>query len=312
MDWDNLRFFLELSRSGKLVNAARRLDVDHTTVSRRLRTLEKAIGTPLFTREPAGFELTEAGRRLLPHAESMESAWLAIDRATPAADAGLSGPVRIGATEGFGVAVLAPELARFAAGHPHLAIDLLALPRLVNLSRREADIVIALERPSRGPFIVARLTDYTLRLYASAEYLARLPGPIRRDDLPTHPFVGYVDDLLFSKELQSLNELGRPRRFSLRSTSVLAQQQAIASGTGIGVLPAFLADRDPRLKPLLPESANLTRTFWMSMPVEVKHLPRMQAVWQFLRDTATRLQPLLTGRTDDGVRPESGRRAPRY
>lgn len=302
MDWDNLRFFLELSRSGKLVNAARRLSVDHTTVSRRLQALEKEIGTPLFTRGPSGFELTEAGRALLPHAESMESAWLAIDRATPAAGAGLSGPVRIGATEGFGVAVLAPELARFTADHPHLAIDLLALPRLVNLSRREADIVITLERPSRGPFIVTRLTDYTLRLYASTAYLARQPGlvnPSRRDDLPGHPFVGYVDDLLFSKELQSLNELGRPRRFSLRSTSVLAQQQAIAAGTGIGVLPAFLADRDPRLVPLLPESANLTRTFWMSMPVEVKHLPRMQAVWQFLRETVGRLRPLLTGQIAD-------------
>ncbi|VTU26861.1 HTH-type transcriptional regulator GltR [Variovorax sp. PBL-H6] len=293
MDWDNLRFFLELARSGTLVSAARRLTVDHTTVARRIQALEKEIGTALFAREAAGHRLTEAGRRLQPQVEAMEGAFLAIESATPGAQEGLSGLVRIGATEGFGTVVLAPELARFAQQHPRLVIDLLAMPRLVHLSRREADIVISLERPARGSVVVTKLTDYVLRLYASVDYLAAHPRIASREDLRGHTFISYVDDLLFSKELQYLDELYRPDAFALRSTSILAQHHAAAAGTGIAVLPAFLAGRDSRLRTVLPGEANFTRTFWMSMPAESKHLARMQAVWGFLRETVEAQRTVL-------------------
>lgn len=307
MDWDNLRFFLELARSGKLVSAARRLGVDHTTVARRIQALEKEIGTQLFSRQTAGYTITEAGRRLLTHAESMESACLAVEREAPE-QGGLAGIIRIGTTEGFGTVILTPRLASFTQRHPRLSIDLLAVPKLVNLSRREADIVIALERPERGSVQVARLTDYTLRLYASTDYLAAHPAIRQRDDLSRHAFVGYVDDLLYSKELRYLNELCRPERFALRSTSILAQHQATAAGAGIAVLPAFLADADPRLRAVLPHEARLTRTFWMSMPAEIKHLSRMQAAWQFLQSVATDQQSLLHG-TDATIRAPRRHRA---
>ncbi|MDM0085939.1 MULTISPECIES: LysR family transcriptional regulator [unclassified Variovorax] len=285
MDWDNLRFFLELARSGTLQSAARRLAVDHTTVARRIQALEKQVGSPLFSREAGGHRLTEAGRRLQPQVEAMEGAFRTVERAAPASHEGLSGVVRVGVTEGFGTVVLAPQLAGFARQHPRLVIDLLAMPRVVHLSRREADIVISLERPARGPVVVSKLTDYTLRLYAAKAYLAQ-HGPIRtREDLQGHSFIGYVDDLLFSKELQYLDELHKPDAFALRSTSILAQHAATAAGHGIAVLPAFVAERDASLKPVLPALAHFTRTFWMSMPAETKHLARMQAVWNFLRET---------------------------
>jgi DNA-binding transcriptional LysR family regulator len=293
MDWDNLRFFLELARSGTLVGAARRLAVDHTTVARRIQALEKQVGTALFSREADGHRLTEAGRRLQPQVEAMENAFLTVESATPASDEGLSGLVRIGATEGFGTIVLAPQLALFAQQHPKLVIDLLAMPRLVHLSRREADIVISLERPARGPVVVAKLTDYVLRLYASKPYLAK-HGAIRtREDLRGHTFISYVDDLLFSKELQYLDELYRPDSFALRSTSILAQHQATVAGAGIAVLPAFIAERDQSLRRVLPDEANFTRTFWMSVPAETRHLARMKATWDFLRQTVEAQRPLL-------------------
>lgn len=293
MDWDNLRFFLELSRTGTLVGAARRLAVDHTTVARRIQALEKEIGTALFSRESDGHRLTEAGRRLQPQVEAMESAFRAVERTAPASNEGLSGLVRIGATEGFGTVVLAPQLALFAQQHPGLVIDLLAMPRLVHLSRREADIVISLERPARGAVVVTKLTDYVLRLYASKQYLAK-HGEIRtRDDLRGHTFISYVDDLLFSKELQYLDELYKPDSFALRSTSILAQHRATAAGAGIAVLPAFIAERDKSLRRVLPDEANFTRTFWMSVPAETRHLARMKAVWDFLRETVEEQRPVL-------------------
>ena len=284
MDWDNLRYFLELARSGTLAAAARRTAVEHTTVARRIQALEKQLGTALFARQAGGHRLTEAGRQLLPAAEAMETAVLGVERAVPAAGGGPTGVVRVGATEGFGTLILAPQLARLTQKHPGLTIDLLALPRMLHLSRREADIVISLERPTRGSVIVTRLADYTLRLYGQREYLARRPLIRTRDDLRHHAFVSYVDDLLFTKELQFLDALHPPERFALRSTSITAQYEAVRAGAGLAVLPAFMADRDPVLARVLPEEARFTRTFWMSMPGESKHQARMQAVWAFLKE----------------------------
>lgn len=293
MDWDNLRYFLELARAGTLVGAARRLAVDHTTVARRIQALEKQVGSPLFAREAGGHRLTEAGRQFLPSVEAMEAAALGVERAAPAPGGGPAGLVRVGATEGFGTLILAPHLARLTQRHPQLSIDLLALPRMLQLSRREADIVISLERPTRGSVIVTKLADYTLYLYGQSEYLARRPLVTQREDLRHHAFVSYVDDLLFTKELQFLDVLHQPERFALRSTSITAQYEAVRAGAGLAVLPAFLVNRDPLLARVLPQEARFTRTFWMSMPAEAKHLARMQAVWEFLKETARQEGPRL-------------------
>lgn len=287
MDWDHLRFFGELARNGSMAAAARRLGVEHTTVSRRVQTLEKQLGAVLFERDGSQWRLTEAGRQLLTVFDAMQSAVDRLERSPLAQAASSDGPaglVRVGATEGFGTQLLAPELARLTRRYPLLSIDLLALPRLLHLSRREADIVISLERPKRGTVVVTKLADYRLYLYGQREYLARHPLVARTEDLRHHSFVHYVDDLLFTRELQLLDTLYRPERFALRSTSITAQYEAVRAGAGLAVLPAFLADRDPVLSRVLPEQACFTRTFWMSMPVESRQIPRIAATWAFLRD----------------------------
>lgn len=287
MDWDHLRFFGELARNGSMAAAARRLGVEHTTVSRRIQALEKQLGAVLFERDGGQWRVTEAGRQLLTVADTMQSAVDGLER-SPLAQAAASddpaGLVRVGATEGFGTQLLAPELARLTRRYPLLSIDLLALPRLLHLSRREADIVISLERPKRGTVVVTKLADYRLYLYGQREYLARHPLVARTEDLRHHSFVHYVDDLLFTRELQLLDTLYRPERFALRSTSITAQYEAVRAGAGLAVLPAFLADRDPVLSRVLPDQACFTRTFWMSMPMESRQIPRIAATWAFLRD----------------------------
>ena len=295
MEWDNLRYFLELSRAGKLIVAARRLGVDHTTVARRVQALEKSLDTPLFMRSPTGYNLTEAGRNLLPQAEAMESAFTAIEQARLGHKDSLSGQVRIGVPEGYGAVMLAPQLAELTRRYPNLGIDLLAAPRMVQLSRREADILITLDRPERGPYIITKLTDYVLRLYAASDYLHTHARITSRDDLRQHGFVSYIDDLLFSKELLFLDEIGKPGHVALRSTSILAQQQAAAAGAGIAMLPSFAADADPRLQRVLGEQVCFTRTFWMLMPIELKEIARMKITWDFLREKAHASQDLLMG-----------------
>lgn len=296
MDWEQLRHFGALARAGTLAGAARSLGVEHTTVARRVQALEKALSKSLFARGADGHQLTEAGRQLLPAIEAMTQAARQLEHAAELAvdDAEApSGLVRVGTTEGLGTQLLAPALARLTLQWPQLSVDLLALPRLLHLSRREADIVISLERPKRGTVVVSKLADYRLYLYGEREYLARRPLVAQREDLRHHRFIHYVDDLLFSKELQLLDQLYRPERFAFRSTSITAQYEAVRAGAGLAVLPAFLADRDPTLSRVLPQQACFTRTFWMSMPEELKGLPRIQTVWRFLKEAVQQKQTWL-------------------
>ena len=296
MDWDHLRFFAALARTGTLAGAARALTVEHTTVARRIQALEQVLGHPLFVREASGHKLNEAGRQLLPVAQSMEKAARGMEQlgqhaaAEPSEVAGL---VRVGVTEGLGVQLLAAPLALLARQHPKLSVDLLALPRLMHLSRREADIVISLERPKRGTVVVSKLTDYHLYLYGERQYLARKPLVRNSDDLRHHQFIDYVDDMLFSKELQLLAQLHKPAQYAFRSTSIAAQYEAVRAGGGLAVLPAFLADRDPLLQRVLPEEARFERTFWMSMPAEAKGVLRIQTVWRSIKQVMATFQSAL-------------------
>lgn len=299
MDWDHLRFFAALAHTGTLVGAARALGVEHTTVARRIQALEHQLGTPLFVRDATGHKLNQAGRQLLPTAQAMEQAASGIEhlaRHSDAEHAAVAGLVRVGVTEGLGVQLLAAPLSRLSLQYPKLSVDLLALPRLMHLSRREADIVISLERPKRGTVVVSKLTDYHLYLYGERQYLARKPLVHSSEDLRHHQFIHYVDDLLFSQELQLLSQLYKPTHFVFRSTSIAAQYEAVRAGAGLAVLPAFLADRDPLLQRVLPEQARFERSFWMSMPEEAKGVPRIQVVWKLLKHLFTehqsRLKPL--------------------
>jgi len=298
MDWEHLRYFAAVGQHGSLSAAARVLQVEHSTVARRIQALEKSLGQALFTRESGGLRPSEAGRALLPAVEAMALAARGIERSVDQAGTSAEGPsglVRVGTTEGLGTSLLAAKLAALTCRHAQLSVDLLALPRLLHLSRREADIVISLERPKRGAVIVSRLADYDLYLYGEREYLARRPLVRETADLRHHAFVHYVDDLLFTKELQLIDSLYQPQRYAFRSTSITAQYEAVRAGAGLGVLPAFLADRDPRLARVHQPQARFTRTFWMSMPQEGQSVPRIQAVWRWLketlRDEAQRLQP---------------------
>ena len=287
MDWDNFRFFLELARTGRLTVAARRLAVDQATISRRVQNLEKELGSTLFARTSAGMVLTEAGHALLADVEAMEAASARICGAVDQQSGHLTGVVRVGSMEGLGSVVLAPHLGAFAARQRELVIELLAVSAVVNISRREADIVISLERPQRGPFVVSRVSEYASYVYASESYLASRP-PIRSlDDILRQDLIGYVDDLLFSKQAQFLGDAVAPGRYVLRSTNVHAQLDAAAQGVGLAVLPAYLAEPDPRIRPVLPEQVKFVRPIWMTMPKELAQVVRIRAVWDLLREVLT-------------------------
>ena len=283
MNWDHLQYFLALAKDGRLVVAARSLGVNHTTVSRRIQALEREMGVQLFIRNNLGFELTEAGVQLQDIAHKVERQIHGINKNNYAENTEVTGTVRVGATEGFGTYVIGPILHRLSKRYTRISIDLLSLPRIVNLSRREADIAIALQRPTRGPYLVTKLRDYELKLYASKEYLESNPEITTRSDLDKQTFISYVDDLLFSKELSYLDEICKPKQISFRSTSIQSQLQAARSGLGVAILPSFMVAPDSGLQLVLPKEIEVIRSFWMIMPNEYKKIERMNLVWDCIK-----------------------------
>jgi DNA-binding transcriptional LysR family regulator len=281
-EWSDLRYFLAVARSGKLTEAARQLRVEHSTVGRRLAALEYALGARLFDKEPGGYKLTADGEKLLPSAENMEAIALAAQGHLADSNRTISGIVRIGAPDGFGSRFLAPRLDRLARLHPDLEVQLIALPRVFNLTKREADIAIGLSRPKEKRLHGEKLTDYRLRMYAAQSYLAERP-PIRTiADLAHHRFIGYVDDLIYTPELDYLRLASKDIRAMLKSSTLVAQLEMTLAGAGICILPDFLARQRPLLKSVLTREIELQRTFWLLVHADIRTLARVRIVSEFI------------------------------
>ncbi len=283
-DWNDLKSFLAVARSGRLTAAAHRLQIDHTTLSRRLAALEHALKAKLFDRSPSGYTLTEPGRRLLPTAEELERAALAAQEAVGGSAASVAGAVRIGAPEGFGSYFLAPRIAALKAHFPDRLLQLVAATAVFSLSRRDADIVVSVSRPPAGRLTVSKLTDYDLALYAAPAYLSAHP-PIRSaDDLGVHNFVSYIGELLHFPELDFLQHVAPGGATSVESSNLLAQLRATLAGAGLCVLPAFLAGEEQGLVRVLPDEVSLTRSLWLIVHQDLAELARVKAVVRFIKD----------------------------
>lgn len=296
MRWDDLQFFLSLARTGLLAAAARQLEVDATTVGRRIRRLERELGgETLFVHGRDGHVLTEAGRRLLIRVETIERETAAITGGGDLARGEeIRGRLRVSVSEGFGTWLIASHLGDFATAHRHLAVDLVANTGFLDPSRREADVAILLARPQRGPLIAKKLTDYRLRLYAAPDYLAAKAPIGSSADLSVHRMVGYIPDLLYSPELNYLDEVGPGIEAQLRCSSINTQYRLIAAGAGVGVLPCFIGDREPRLVPVLPDIA-ITRSFWLVTHQDSRHLPRNALFVEWLSALVVRERGSLLG-----------------
>ncbi len=201
MNWDDVRIFLAVARTGQILAASRRLGLNHATLSRRLTALETALKTRLFIRRTNGCELTAEGEAFLSSAERMETEMLEVQARLGRTDTQVAGTVRIGAPDGFGVFFLASRLGALIERHPELKIQLVPVPRSFSLSQREADIAVTLERPDQGRLVSSKLVDYTLGLYASKGYVEAKGLPATPEELKTHRRIGYVEDLIFTPSL---------------------------------------------------------------------------------------------------------------
>lgn len=288
-DWDDLRVFLAVARARKVAPAARALSIDPTTIGRRLARLEATLGAPLFENIGGDRQLTERGHALFHHAEAIESSALAALGEVSGDSSRLSGQVRLSVSEGFSTWVLTPAVREFHRSHPDIRLDLVTTSGFLNPSKREADIAVMLARPRTGRLVASKLGDYRLRLYGATYYLASAGRPEDADGLRHHTLIGYVPEFLYAPELDYLGEIGTGLEPSIRSTSINIQHRLIANGVGIGVLPAFIGDRDARLTPLLTDTVEIRRSFWLVTHSDVRRLARIEAVSAWLRRCAAGL-----------------------
>src|ERR1700759_4073665 len=196
MDWDKVRIFLEVARTGQILGAAKRLKLNHATVARQLTALEDDLKTKLLDRATTGSSLTASGIALFAAAERAESELLRVGSELTSASERLFGTVRVGAPDGLGNYFLADQLGAFAMANPALTIQLVPLPRTFSLAKREADIVVMLERPEEGKLICTKLTDFTLSVYGSEKYLKGAPPILNPEDLSEHLLVTYIHDII--------------------------------------------------------------------------------------------------------------------
>jgi DNA-binding transcriptional LysR family regulator len=283
-DWNDLRSFLAVARSGRLTVAAARLGVDHSTLSRRIAALEHGLKAKAFDRSPTGYTLTEQGQRLLPIAEEMERLATGARERVGGSAATVEGQVRIGSPEGFGSYFLAPRIAALRTRHPQLVVQLIAASAVFSLSKRDADVVISVSRPPAGRLLVSKLIDYDLALYAAPSYLAAHPPIASTADFARHRFVSYISDLLHFPELDFLQHVAPDGAVAVESSNLVAQLRATLAGAGLCVLPAFLAGEEAGLVRVLPQEVSLTRALWLIVHQDLAELARVKAVVRFVKE----------------------------
>lgn len=298
MDWDDLRVFLSIARTGQITSAAKQLNLDHSTISRRLARLENDLSQTLFERAGRRLKISAAGENLLKVAARMESVFVSEIGSVVGDHNEVRGTVRIGAPEGLGTAYLSAHLSEIRSGHNDLSLELVALPQNYSLASREVDIAITLDRPQTGSIAARRLTDYELGFFAARSYIEGHGKPESLHDLVSHTICGYIPNLLHTKELDYLDGIGLKQRPALKSTSIIAQRTVVETGQAIAVLPFFMVNAQSDLEPVIAEY-RLTRSYWLSVHEDLRRIKRVRVAVDALSELFQRHQSLFQRPRDE-------------
>jgi len=300
LNWDDFRIFFAVASSRSFSSAGQRVRMDATTVTRRIERLEADLKVNLFSRSRRGLQLTAAGLRLAESGAGVEASInLARNKASANAAAGT---VRISVPEGFGTSFLTPTAVDFLARRPGLDLEIVMNAGFLSPSTREVDVSITSDPPSSMRLLVEPLSDYEIGIYGSRKYLQRNGCPETPDELAAHPFVGFVEDLLYTPTLRYLNGVIPEISCRMRSSSVHAQIVMVKSGAGLGAFPHFLVQDDVDMVRVVPE-LEMVRTYWLSSHRELSDVGRLRAVrhWLFSIAEANKDRLVPSSRTSPVV-----------
>ena len=293
MNWDDLRIVLAVARHGGLSGAARALRVSHTTLSRRISTLEQAAGVRLFDRLPGGFQPTESGRQAVHTAEVMEEAALALQRETASLDQTLAGDITIALPLMLVSGPMAALFAAFRAEHPDIHLKILCSNELVSLHRRDADLVIRLTSRADENLFGLKLTEMQAAVYASAEYLHThrdmLARPAAEQALD---WIGFPDQPGPAPEILATHP---NLRQVIGLDDKIAMQAAARAGLGLVRLPCYAGDRDDQLVRVPGFGQYAYPDLWLLTHQDLKQVARIRTLMRYLSGRVRRLKPLFMG-----------------
>ncbi len=282
MDWDDLKYFIAVARTGSLSAAARDLATHQPTVGRRLHALEARLGARLFHRQARGYALSDTGRSILEAAGTMETAAALIERLVTGEDARVSGTVRISVTDEIGVLWLTPTLVGLTADYPGIDLAIEVSPQVADLSRFKADLAIRLFHTKEPELVTQKVARLAFGLFGAPAYLARKGTPRTLADLREHSFVDFDEGLRHLPECRWLEEITGRRAIAFRSDNTHARSAATATGLGLAILPIFAAANQPGLVRVLPKAPIPKRDVWLATHPDLRGVARVRTTLDFL------------------------------
>ena len=281
-DWDDVRFFLAVAKTGSFSAAATQLNTKQTTVGRRIQALERRLGAKLFDRHRHGMEVTPAARGVLTQAESMLVNATSIERHLAGLDREMAGVVRVAATEGIAANYLVPRLSDLRNAHPDIVVQVIAGDAVLDLATRQADLAIRFFRPTSNQLVAARVGQFGMSIFAARNYVEEFGLPQRLEDMREHHIVDHTT----LHNLQSMRPwteiVERCHNIVLRTNSSYAAIEAVRVGYGISVFPNYVT-KSSNLVPA-PIELNISRDIWLVSHEETNKGARIRAVIDYIRD----------------------------
>lgn len=291
MDWDDLRFFLAVARTGSLRGAAKELGVNHSTVSRRIGAFENRLGARLFERLPTGYLTTPAGEDMLESAQNIEQDVAAIDRRVAGQDSRLGGLLQVTMPPHLSLKLLLPDLAAFGEAHPEIKLVLNISYGLADLAMREADVAIRVSNNPPQDLVGRRLVRSAKAVYASDDYLTR-HDPI--SDPESLTWIGWGDTVRYPRWVKESNFPQAP--VNHRVNDAIGQVEAAKAGMGISMMPCHLGDLEPTLRRLPPGEAMPGYDLWILTHEDLRRTARVRTFLDFMSAAILAHRDLLEGR----------------
>lgn len=281
-DWRLVRSFLAALDHGSLLGAARALKASQPTLGRHIAELEAQLGLVLFERTGRGLLPTPMALQLAESARAMDNAANQLARNVSGAEAGVSGTVRITASQPVACYLLPPILAQMRLALPEVQVELVASNAVSNLLRREADIALRMVPPDQASLVARRIAKVTFSAYAHRDYLRRRGTPKQPQDLLNHELIGSDRDEAIMKGMASFGLPVSRESFAFRCDDLIAYWQAVRAGLGLGFVADYLAATDKDVVPVLPMVKVPPLPIWLTVHREIRTSRRIRAVYDFL------------------------------
>lgn len=296
VEWGLYRYFLAVANTGSLTGAARQLGVSQPTVGRQIQALEEVIGARLFDRANSGYVLTGPGQSIVELAEAIEEQAIAIERRIAGEDRRLDGRVRISAAEGIATNWLAPTLPALKQRFPNIEIELLVGLAALDVTRREADIVLRIGSPGCDSLVGRRMGAVHFGLFAADTYLAERGVPKTSACLADHVVIDSCGGIANLAQVRRLRDLAASTPRSMCCDNLVTQFAAMRAGLGILAVPLYMAHGVSGVRRLLADEFDVALDLWLLVHRDLRPVARIGVVFEFLVEALRRDRDRFTGR----------------